>query len=49
MMFKNRSPMEIEYKKPFVEIKNKDMLCFNSNNKINNDILTNLTIIYNKT
>jgi hypothetical protein len=48
-MFKNRRPMEIEYKKPLLEIKNKDILCFNSNNKINNDILTNLTIIYNKT
>jgi hypothetical protein len=48
-MLKNRRPMEIEYKKPLLEIKNKDILCFNSNNKINNDILTNLTIIYNKT
>jgi len=48
-MFKNKRPMEIEYKKPLLEIKNKDILCFNSNNKINNNILTNLTIIYNKT
>jgi hypothetical protein len=48
-MFKNRSPIEIEYKKPLLEIKNKDMLCFNSNNKMNKDILTNLTIIYSKT
>jgi hypothetical protein len=49
MIFKNRSPIEIEYKKPFLEIKNKDMLCFNSNNKMNNNIITNLTIIYSKT
>ena len=36
MIFKNRSPTEIEYKKPLLEIKNTDILCFNSNNKMNN-------------
>ena len=47
MIFKNRSPIEIEYKKPLLEIKNKDMLCFNSNNKIK-QLFNNQVFVYHQ-